>query len=230
MQQRRIDACKHLPADHPLQPPVIESIQFIPAAAEDESDHVGTDLADTLVSSTPNSPTTQTIETSEPSVISNIEHHYLGELPEYVSNSQIAYDMASDEVMTECPPQHTPNSEMTKSTNNDFVPIQEILVPELTVLEQTASEQRASELTPNSQSTTTNIHEPETLTNDQPSSSNLAIQPVASAKTNVPSPPTLFLNSTILANVCDNIFQELNSLVQARNNLIHEDNYEKLWT
>jgi len=69
MQQRRIDACKHLPADHPLQPPVIEPIQFIPAAAEGESDHVGTDLAETIVSSTPNSPTTQTIEIPEPSII-----------------------------------------------------------------------------------------------------------------------------------------------------------------
>jgi len=29
--------------------------------------------------------------------------------------------------------------------------------------------------------------------------------------------------------VCENIFQELNNLVQARNNLIHEDNYEKQW-
>ena len=57
----------------------------------------------------------------------------------------------------------------------------------------------------------------------------MAIQPIAPAKTNVPSPPTLFLDSTILAYVCENIFQELNNLVQARNNLIHEDNYEKLW-
>jgi len=67
MQQRRIDACKHLPVDHPLQPPVIEPIQFIPAAAEGESDHVGTDLAETIVSSsTLNSPTTQTIEIPKP--------------------------------------------------------------------------------------------------------------------------------------------------------------------
>ena len=43
-------------------------------------------------------------------------------------------------------------------------------------------------------------------TNDQPSTSNLAIQPCAPAKTNVPSPPTLFLDSTILAYVCENIF------------------------
>jgi len=39
----------------------------------------------------------------------------------------------------------------------------------------------------------------------------------------------MFLDSTILANVCENIFQELNNLVQARNNLIHEDSYEKQW-
>jgi len=33
-----------------------------------------------------------------------------------------------------------------------------------------------------------------------------------------------------LTNVCEGIFQELNHLVQARNNLIHEDSYEKMWT
>jgi hypothetical protein len=43
-------------------------------------------------------------------------------------------------------------------------------------------------------------------TNNQPLSSSLAIQPCAPAKTNVPSPPTLFLDSTILADVCENIF------------------------
>jgi len=114
---------------------------------------------------------------------------------------------------------------MATSTKIDYVPMHEILVPELTV-----PEHSASELTTNNQSTTSNIHEPETFINDQPSSSNLAIQPVTPAKTNVPSPPTLFLHSIILANVCDSIFQELNILVQARNNLIHEDSYEKLWT
>jgi len=39
----------------------------------------------------------------------------------------------------------------------------------------------------------------------------------------------MFLNSTILSHVCESIFQELNCLIQARNNLIHEDSYEKLW-
>jgi len=61
-----------------------------------------------------------------------------------------------------------------------------------------------------------------------PSSSNQAIQTCSPARsTNVPSPPTLFLDSTILADVCENIFQELNKLVEARNNLVHEESYEK---
>jgi len=68
-----------------------------------------------------------------------------------------------------------------------------------------------------------------TSTNDQPSSSNLAIQPCASAKTNVLSPLTIFLDSIILADVCENIFQELNNLIQVRNNMVHKDSYEKQW-
>jgi len=223
-----------------LQPPVIEPIQFILAAAEGGSDLVGTDLAsESNVSSKPNSPTIQNIEISESSILSNLESHYSGELPEYVSNQHITSDIASDEVMTESPQHQTPNS-----PNNNSVPANEILVPELTVPEQTtseqsapeqnayeqiASEQHASELSTQSQSITTNLHEPEHVTIDQPSSSNLAIQPITPAKTNVSSQPTLFLNSAILSNVCESIFQELNCLIQARNNLIHEDNYEKLW-
>ena len=140
MQQRRIDPCMHLHADHPLQPPVIELIQFVPAAAEGGSDHVGTDLtSETIVSSKPNSPTTQNIDILESSIISNLEIHYSGELLKYLSNSQIAFDLASDEVMTECPPHQTPNSDMTTSTNNNSVPSNEIVVPEQLVPDQTTS-------------------------------------------------------------------------------------------
>jgi len=124
-----------------LQPSVIKPIQFIHAAAEAGSDHVGTYLAsETIVSSKPNSPTIQNIEIPEPSILSNLESHYSSELPEYVSNSQIASDIASDEVMTESPRHQTPNS-----PNNNSVPTNEILVLELTVPEQTTSEQSASE-------------------------------------------------------------------------------------
>jgi len=86
MQQTRINACKNLPVDHPLQPPVIETIQSIPADAEGVYDHTGTYIANIDVSSSkPNSPTqtTQTsTKTSEPSIIQNLVNHYSGELPE----------------------------------------------------------------------------------------------------------------------------------------------------
>jgi hypothetical protein len=67
-------------------------------------------------------------------------------------------------------------------------------------------------------------------TNGQ-SSSNLAIVPVASPKpTKIPSPPTIFLDSTLLQNVCENIGQELVQLIQARENLVYKENYEKRWS
>jgi len=67
-------------------------------------------------------------------------------------------------------------------------------------------------------------------TNNQPSPSNLAIQPITPPRTTkVPSPPTMFLDSSLLADVCENIFQELNRLTQTRNDLIHENSYEKSW-
>jgi len=201
IQQRRINACKNLPVDHPLQPPMIEPIQSIHADAEGVDDHTGTYIANIDVSSSkPNFPTqtTQTsTETSEPSIIQNLVNHYSGELPEYETNQEKASDIASDEVMTESPQQHEPNLEMTSTTNIDYVPIPES-VPKLTVPEQPVPEQLVPELSVseqviNIQSSTTNTFvEPETSVNDQPLSSNLAIQPCAPAITNVPSPPTCF--------------------------------------
>ena len=97
LQQRRIDACKNLPADHPLQPPVIEPIQSIPADAEGADDHTGTDFANINVSSPhPTSPTqtTPTTETSKPLIMQNLVDHYSGELPEYESNLEKASDIA----------------------------------------------------------------------------------------------------------------------------------------
>ena len=78
--------------------------------------------------------------------------------------------------------------------------------------------------------TITKIVDPEPFTTDQPSSSNQALQTCTPTRTiKVPSPPTMFLDSTILADVCENIFQELNKLVQARNNLTHSERYDKQW-
>ena len=145
LQQRRIDACIHLPADHPLKQPVIEPIQFVPVDLKGVDDHTGTNIANIDVSSSQPISQTQTAETSKPSIIQNLVDHYSGKLPEYESNQEKASDIASDEVMTESPQQHEPNQEMTSSTNLDFVLISEPdpelvvseqLVPELSVPEQ----------------------------------------------------------------------------------------------
>jgi len=238
LQQRRIDACIHLPADHPLQPPVIEAIQSIPADAEGADDHIGTEFANINVSSphlTSLTQTTPTTKTSETSIIQNLVDHYSGELPEYETNLEKASNIAFDEVLTESPQQHEPDQEMASSTNTNYVLIPDLVpeqnVPELVVPEQPASElSLPKQIIINQSSATNTILEPKITTNDQPSSSNLSLQTSAPARPkNIPSPPTLFLDSIILANVCENICQELNKLIQARNSLIHEDNYVKQW-
>jgi len=65
MQQRRINACGRLHVDHPLQPPMIEPIPFVPADAEGVTDQTGPKSANIDVSLSP----TQTSETLEPFVI-----------------------------------------------------------------------------------------------------------------------------------------------------------------
>jgi len=61
MQQRRIDACKNLPANHQLQPPMIEPIQSIHVDAEGAVDYTGSDSTNIDVSSShPNSPPQKT--------------------------------------------------------------------------------------------------------------------------------------------------------------------------
>jgi len=97
MQQRRINACVRLPVDHPLQPPMIEPIQFVPVDAEGVDDHTGSESANIDVSL---SPSKTTIETNEPAVIQGLINHYSGELPGYEINLERASDIASDEVMT----------------------------------------------------------------------------------------------------------------------------------
>jgi len=65
-------------------------------------------------------------------------------------------------------------------------------------------------------------------TNNQPSSSHLAIQPITPPEPDkIPFPPTMYLDSSLLADVCNNIFQELNRLTQTRHDLIHEQSYEQ---
>jgi len=73
MQQRRINACVRLPADHPLLPPMIKPLQFVPADAEVVADHIGPESANHEVSLSPSKSTTQS---SEPSILDNLVNHY----------------------------------------------------------------------------------------------------------------------------------------------------------
>jgi len=174
-------------------------------------------------------------------VLDNLINHYSGELPGYKTNLERASDLASNEVMTESPQQQPPNSEMASLTCTNSVIHPEQTHPKQTVPEQTVPEQIGSKqsvlehvleqvIVDQSPANTSIFAEPEISTNDQPSSSNLALQACAPARsTNIPSPPTLFLDSIILVDVCANIFQELNKLIGARNNLVHEESYQKQW-
>jgi hypothetical protein len=68
----------------------------------------------------------------------------------------------------------------------------------------------------------------ETSIIDTPSSSNQTCPLVLT--TNVSFPPTLLLDSTILQEVCENIFQDLNKLVKFRTYFVHDKDYINEWT
>jgi len=216
-------------SSHPNQPPVVEPLNFAPADAETIGEQVGSESTDLDESSAPQpkSPT----KSSEPSVLDHLVNHYSGELPGVESKLEIASEVAYGEVASESPQQQTPNLQ-TASTTFPIIPehieslsfVEQISEPEISDMDVEISNSSSTSVPDEPSETNT----PTIPTNDQPSTSNLAIQPCAPAKTNVPYPPTLFLDSTILADVCENIFQELNKLSQARNDLIHKESYEKL--
>ena len=68
MSQRRVDLCNKLPADHPLQPPIIEPLNVAPADS-----HTSTSTHSNQPSNTqPKSPT----KITEPNVIDQLVSHY----------------------------------------------------------------------------------------------------------------------------------------------------------
>jgi len=73
----------------------------------------------------------------------------------------------------------------------------------------------------------TTINTPSSSTN-QPIQDQV-LQPI-SLTTNVSPPHTLLLDSIILYEVCENIFEDLNKLVKARNDPIRIEKYEDKWT
>jgi len=63
---------------------------------------------------------------------------------------------------------------------------------------------------------------------DVHSSSNQLRSPIQT--TTVSSPPTVLVDSIILKDVCENIFNDLNKLVKSRSNLLHTQDYVSSWT
>jgi len=117
MSQLRIDVCNRLPANHPLQPPMVEPLQTIPADAEVGSEQAEPE-SDNHVSSSQPQPTTQT---SDPSVLEELTNHYSSELPGFEPNFERAFELASEEAVSESPQQQEPNSQMASNTCSELI-------------------------------------------------------------------------------------------------------------
>jgi len=99
----RLNVCARLPADHPFQPLVIESLQSIPADAEVISEPAVPESANHEESSSSHpKPTTQT---SESSILDELVNHYSIELPGFEPNLEKASEIAFEEVILEDPQQ-----------------------------------------------------------------------------------------------------------------------------
>jgi len=239
----RVDLCEKLPASHPFQPPIVDCLQSIPADAEGADEPAGP--VNTSTSSHPNQP--QIVEplnfAQTETEISEPQQESPTNIPEqsvFESVLQKASEVASDEVASESPQQQTTNLE-TASTISQIIPDHiEFMSCTEEVSETEATDMEVEMINSFSTSASVDISEtniptipiitPTISTNNQPSPSNLAIQPIAPPKpTKIPSPPTMYLDSSLLADVCENIFQEHNRLIQSRNDLIHQNNYEQSW-
>jgi len=92
----RVDVCARLPANHPLQPPMIQPLRTIPADAEVGSEQAGPE-SDTHVSSSSSQPQ-PTTQSSDPSILEELACHCEGELPSYRPNLERATETAFEEV------------------------------------------------------------------------------------------------------------------------------------
>jgi len=107
MSQMRVDLCNKLPADHPLQPSIIEPLNIeLDDTHTSTSTHSNQPQTDTCEpsNSQPKSPT----KTFEPNVLDQLVSHYSGELPEVASELHKASEVASDEVASESPHHQSP--------------------------------------------------------------------------------------------------------------------------
>jgi len=118
MSQMRIDICNRLPANHLLQPPMVEPLQTIPVDAEIGSEQAEPEYDNHVSSLSQPQPTTQT---SDPSILEELANHYSDELPGFEPNLERASEIASEEVVSESPQQQEPNSQMASNTCSELI-------------------------------------------------------------------------------------------------------------
>jgi len=247
MSQMRIYICNKLPIDHPLQPHMVEPLNIAPADAEGFDEPAGSASATTATSSQNQTETNtcepsnfqpkSTTKQSEPNVLDQLVNHYSGELLEVESELQKASEVAFDEVASESPQQQQAEPQIAL-TKIQIIPeyiestscTEEVSEPEATEMEIDITNSFSTSASDDITETNIPTTIPPIPTNNQPPSSNLAIQPISSPKPDkTPFPPTMYLDSSLLAHVCNNIFQKLIRLTQTRHDLIHEESYEKSW-
>jgi len=57
----------------------------------------------------------------------------------------------------------------------------------------------------------------------------MSIEPVEPTFSDIPKPPSIFLNLPFLATVCLDVFKKAKHLIETRRNLVHDEDYEKQW-
>jgi len=201
----RIDICNKLSVDHPLQLPMVEPLNVAPADAEGSDEPAGSASATTATSSQTQTQTqTETCEPSNSQPKSPIKQ----------AEPQIA--LTKIQII----PEYIESASCTE----------EVKEPEATEMEIDITNSFSTSASDDMTETNIPTKIPTQPINNQPSSSSLAIQPIIPAKPDkIPFPPAMYLDSTLLADVCNNIFQELNRLIQTRYDLFHDQSYEQSW-
>jgi len=111
--QMRVDSCKNLPVDHPLQPAYFKPLQVVmlDEKVESESPKVASDNPDSTSSHQPTHP-------DSPQVLSRLEQHLGGELP---VTPEKASEMIPEKVTSESPQQQTPNLQKPINICTDLI-------------------------------------------------------------------------------------------------------------
>jgi len=188
MSQMRVDLCNKLPADHPLQPPIIEPLNIELADTHTcTSTYSNQPQTDTCKpsNSQPKSPT----KTSEPNVLDQLVSHYSGELPEVAYELQKASEVASDEVASESLQHQSPEPQIACSKiqiTPEYVEstscTEEVSEPEATEMEIDITNSFSTSASDDMIETNIPTTIPTHPTHNQSSSSHLAIQPITPPK------------------------------------------------